>query len=322
MPLLDLQRRAVELGRVRIGVKAPTSKGGTRPAKLGVLRFTSRDETAIRSIADLYGGEARQWVDAPTDDQWEVITTAKEIPVAVPPGPQALSQWYELWSGGGCQRRCDGVTEILSDGPCMCGLDQTRRACKPTTRVNIILPDVNGLGVWRLESHGWNAAHELGATAETLAMVRQAGVIVPAVLRLEQRQSVSGGQTRNYAVPVLALRQTMRELTGMRAGTVALPPPPPKVALAIEAAAVTVAPDSDGGQAAVDAPPTSPRGMALLVESCTDRRDLTGRLGQYAKRQGWMDEFVPSRYAPNDDELIELREVFRNRQDELIGGDR
>ena len=314
MALLDLQRRAVEVGRIRIGVKAPTSNGKSRPAKLGVFRFTSRDETAIRAVAEMYGGEARQWPDAPTDDQWEVITTTKELPVAVPPGPQAVSQWYELWSGGGCQRRCDGEKEQISDRPCLCGPDQKARLCKPTTRVSIILPDIPGLGVWRLQSGGWNAAHELGTTAETLAMVRQAGVIVPAVLRLEQRQSVSGGQTRNYVVPVLALRQTMRELSGMQEGTVSLPPAPANVR------AIEAAPNARPEVSPVDAPPTSPRGMALLVETCMDAKVLRERLGRFAHSQGWMDEFVPSKYAPKKDELMELVEVFRAREAELADG--
>lgn len=315
MPLLDLQRRAVELGRVRIGVKAPTAKGGTRPAKLGVFRFTSRDEVAIRSIASLYGGEPRRWDDAPTDDQWEVITEAKEIPIAVPPGPQALSQWYEVWSGGGCQRRCDGVTEQMSGRACLCGPDQAQRVCRPTTRVNIILPDVNGLGVWRLESKGWNSAHELGATAETLATVRAAGVIVPAVLRLEQRKSIQGGQTRDFVVPVLALRHTMRELSSLSAGTVELPAAPPtaKAIGAAPAGPVTVTEPAPSAEV----PPETPAGMAALVEACTDASVLKGRLARYAQGRNWMDEFVQSRYSPDEDTMIELVEVFRARQDEL-----
>ena len=316
MPLLDLQRRAVEVGRIRIGAKVPTSNGKTRPAKLGVLRFTSRDEVAIRAVAELYGGEPRHWQDAPTDDQWEVITTSKEIPVAVPPGPQALSQWYELWSGGGCQRRCDGVTEQINDKPCMCGPDQSRRACKPTTRVSIILPDIPGLGVWRLQSGGWNAAHELGATAELLAAVRASGVIVPAVLRLEQRQSVADGKTMQYAVPVLALRHTMRELTGMQSGQVELPPAPAHLR-AIEA----TAPRESGASAAPDAPqvpavPTTARDMAAAAEACESKAALV-ELGREAQRREWMDTYVPSKYAPADDEDIELVEVFRGRQAEL-----
>lgn len=325
--LLQDQRRTYEVGRIRIGVQVPIEgrPGRTRPAKLGVFRFTSRDEHAIRAVADLYGGEVRQWADAPTDDQWEVITTAREIGVTVPPGAQSVSQWMEMWSGGGCTRRCDGETEQTRNVPCLCPADRSERAelaargqaCKPTTRVSLVLPDVPGLGVWRIESHGWNAAHELGMTAEFLAAVRAAGSTwVPAVLRLEKRKSVSGGKTKEFAVPVLTLRSTVRQmLESPQSGGIELPSPPPR-ALAIEAAAPVAAGGADG---LPPWPPTCAQDVAAHVEACTDPRRLD-EIARGARKAGWMDEFVDSRFAPVEGEAIELVEVFRGRQDELNGG--
>lgn len=323
--MLAAQRRTYEVGRIRIGSQVPIESrpGKTRPVKLAAFRFTSRDEHAIREVARLYGGEPRHWDNAPTDDQWEVFTAAVEIGVTVPPGPQSVSQWMELWSGGGCARRCDGDREQQSDGPCLCPSDPAERAelasqgkaCKPTTRVSLVLPDIPGLGVWRIESHGWNAAHEMGMTAEFLAAVQASGrTWVPAVLRLENRRQVSGGKTREFAVPVLTVRQTMRAmLEGPQSGGIELPPAHPR-ALAIEAAK-----PADGGPADDPAvPPVDPQGMAARVEACTDVRELRDRLARFANGKQWMDEFVESRYAPNKDEHIELREVFRGRDAELV----
>lgn len=326
--ILQEQRRTYEVGRIRIGVQVPVANkpGKTRPAKLGVFRFTSRDEVAIRAVSDLYGGTAQQWPDAPTDDQWEVITEARELGIVVPPGPQSVSQWMEMWSGGGCVRRCDGETETLRRAACLCPSDPLERgdlaqrgeACKPTTRVSVVLPDVPGLGVWRLESHGWNAAHELGGTAETLAAVRDAAAWVPAILRLEKRKTVSRGKTKEFVVPVLTLRYTLRTmLEGPRTGEIALPAPPPR-ALAIEAAKQGDQPGeaAPSSREAPDGPPATPQEMAAAVEACTDRRALDD-LGRAARRGDWMDDYVASRFSPDPDELIELVEVFRARAAEL-----
>ncbi len=84
--------------------------------------------------------------------------------------------------------------------------------------------------MWLISSTGWNAANELGGTAEVLKAARDSGVIVPATLRLEQRQSVKAGQTRKFAVPVLELGTSLREMTALSSGDIssALPPPPPQ----------------------------------------------------------------------------------------------
>ena len=144
MPLLDRQKRAAEIGIIRIGTSKPRSNGpGRTPVKLDRLRFTSRSEVSIRAIAAEYGGEAREWVDgAPTPGQWEVITKAREIPVAVPPGELVLDAWYEMWTKGVRGRKCDGEREQLSGKPCMCPSDALARcelakvgqACRPHSR--------------------------------------------------------------------------------------------------------------------------------------------------------------------------------------------
>lgn len=313
MALLGRQKRAAEIGVIRIGTSVPIpGKRGRKPVKLDRFRFTSRSETAIRAIAGMYGGQAQEWVDgAPTPGQWEVITTVSEIPVAVPPGALVLDAWYELWTKGVRERKCDGVTDHLSGAPCQC--DPERRACTPHSRLRVILPDVPGGGTWRLNTQGENAADELAGVAETMAVYAERGQVLPAVLRLEQRRTVTHDGVRQYVVPVLQLTQTVRELTALPAGRIELPPAPPPVA--------AIGP---GAPEPVPGPvlPTSPQGMALLVEACTDRTDLEQRLGRYAHSRGWMDEFVQSRYAPHSDEAIELVEVFRTRRDEIDGADR
>lgn len=206
MPILTIQQRARELGRIRMGQQVSTSSGGTRPEKLDRFRLTSASKALIDRIAELYGGESRAW-DNNGSPQFEVITTATRLPVLVPPQP--VSQYFELWSGGGCQRRCDGQTELLKDRPCLCGPDPEGRECKPTTRLNVILRDVEGIGVWRLESHGYYSAVELPEVADFLAHARQ---YVSAWLSLEQRTAIRDGKTRRWMVPTLEVDVTPAQL--------------------------------------------------------------------------------------------------------------
>lgn len=319
MPLLDRQKRAAEIGIIRIGTSRPRGEGkpGRTPVKLDRLRFTSRSEMSIRAIAAEYGGEARQWVDgAPTPGQWEVITQAREIPVSVPPGELVIDAWYELWTKGVRERKCDGVQDQLNGMPCVC--DPERRACKPHTRLRVILPDIPGGGTWRLNTSGENAADELAGVTETLALYSARGHVLPAVLRLEQRQTNTAQGVRQYVVPVLQLTNTVRELMSMPSGGVVSLPPPPASVLALEAAKATGHVEGESGPVW---PPESPEDLALLVEQCTDQRDLRGRLATCANGREWMDEHVPSRYSP-DDSWIELREVFRARDAELSEGNR
>jgi hypothetical protein len=226
MPILNLQRQMRELGRIRTGNQVAGGNGKRRPNKLDTFRLTSESRELVEAAAEAFGGTVTPWRNG-DHDEFEVITTVPAIDIVVPPG-QPVSQWYELWSGGGCQRRCDGQTEIQGvdrngePGPCLCPADVDERielakkgeACKATTRLNVMLPQLPDLGVWRLESHGYYAAVELAGAAEILAMASARGTLIPARLRLEQREKkVPGKPTNKYAVPIIEFVETrMRDL--------------------------------------------------------------------------------------------------------------
>lgn len=212
MPILDLQQSLRRLGRIRMGRKVTTSNGKERPAKLDTWRLTSPSQDLLAAAADLYGGDVTEWAGAPgTGRQWEVFTATDTLDVVIPAGEMAFSQFYELWSGGGCARRCDGRSELLTGEACKCPADPDARqelaakgeACKPTTRLFVILARVPDLGMWHLESHGYYAAVELAGSVEVLRMA--GSNLVPARLRIDQRSVKRDGQTRNFGVPVIEL---------------------------------------------------------------------------------------------------------------------
>lgn len=210
MSILDLQHRLMEAGRIRIGQQVPTSGGKTRPAKLDTFRLTSRDRRRIDAAAELWGGEVAEW-SSPNGQQWEVVTETTELDILVPPEQMAFSQHYELWSAGGCQRRCDGVTESITDQPCLC--DPEERQCNIHTRLSVMLRDLPGLGVWRLDTSGFYAAVELAGAVEIMSLATGAGAVLPARLRLEQRSVKRPNEgVRRFAVPVLDIEVTPGEL--------------------------------------------------------------------------------------------------------------
>jgi hypothetical protein len=223
MPIspIVLQRRHAELGRIRLGNQVATGNGKTRPNKLAAFRFTSPSEGYIRDLATLYGGDPHPW-DNNGVASWEVFTTATAIPVIAVKG--GLSQWMETWSGGGCVHRCDGEQSV--DGTPCNPQDRQHQDAKPTTRLSVMLPELEAIGVWRMETHGWNAAAEIPAVAE---LAQYVGDLVPANLHLVERRSVKDGKTSRFVVPVLDLKigtERLKEIVNARSGGGELPAGP------------------------------------------------------------------------------------------------
>ena len=223
MPIVGLPKRLPEAGRIRIGEQVPTSNGRSRPKKLDTYRFTSGDREKIDHVAELYGGTVEPWTNDGVD-QWQVTTTTDVLDVIVPPTDMAFTQWYELWSGGGCQRRCDGERMVdPDDRACMCDPDPDRRQCKATTRLSVMLARVQGAGLWRIECHGYYAAVELAASVDLIRLAAGRGGLLPASLRLDQRTVTRPGQPRrDFAVPVLDVKLPLAQIAAATAGALAV----------------------------------------------------------------------------------------------------
>jgi hypothetical protein len=221
MTLIGIQTRFREVGRIRTGEKV-TRNGKTYPSRLDTFRFTSTDRSVLEAVAEKYGGTVEPW-----EHGFQVTTTSDRISVMLPPRGtvESHSLWYELWSGGGIERRCDGETALVGgqDGQCVC--DPDARMCKPTLRVSFLLPDLPGLGVWRLETKGYNAAAELPGTLNLLAAWADQGRPVRGILRLEQRESIREGKKKLYAVPVLDPVGTIDAVLAGAGGGPSLPAP-------------------------------------------------------------------------------------------------
>ena len=226
MPINDLPQRMRELGRLRMGEKAISKNGKPYPVKRNTWRFTSQSFALLDTLAGQYGGEVEPWPEAPGEgEQWQLKTNAGSIDVLIP-AKHSLSQWYEFWTADGCTRRCTGTVNVIDESKCVCPVDISARmdaaagvkptACKPTTRLNVMLPNTPDLGYWRLEAHGYQAAIELpGTVAKYIGLVKMASgadfdddSLFHAELSIEERSSKKPGQpVSHYVVPVIRTPQ-------------------------------------------------------------------------------------------------------------------
>jgi Recombination directionality factor-like len=253
-------KKMTELGRLRIGDREPNSNGkGFHPHKLGAFRLTSSNRSLLGFAATLYGGAVQEWAGdgAPKDEhgratQYELYTESNSLDILIPT-MSAVTLNYEIWSAAGCTRRCTGELVTHCPGeearigtPCFCPEDdleraklaQTGKACARILRLNVMLPDLPGLGTWRLETKGFYATAELQGTLDMLQHGGGEHAIIEAVLRLEQRTIKRAGgqagqaQTMKFVVPVLWPKWTPRQLLAGMANALVLPAPePPRQAL-------------------------------------------------------------------------------------------
>lgn len=204
MPIIALQRHIREVGRIRLGVQVEAANGRTRPKKLETFRFTSVHRAVVEATAELYGGDVHPWSNDGRAE-FENVSATDEIPIALQPNGMGWEQWHEAWAKGYLVHRCDGAWDTAKDEPCSC--DPEERACATTSRLSVILPEVPGLGVWRMESHGWYAARELAGALDIIDKTAQRGVVLRANLRLEprsRRRLVEGKAVKyDFAVPVI-----------------------------------------------------------------------------------------------------------------------
>lgn len=257
--MIELQQRYRQLGAIRLGRKVDLGNGKSRPDKLANWRLTSPSGELLAAAAEAYGGDVNHWVDAPTgpNSQYELYTESDTLDVAIPPlGPGAsidtvFSQWMEMWTRGGCTRRCDGEENILDGTPCVCPVDDPEAmkagrssklptTCAMTTRMSVLLYKVPDLGVWKMETHGYYAAVELRPAVNALDMAQRSGSPQPAKLRIEQRSKTAGGKTSRFIVPVLELPGLTlgRVLSLQSSAPIDVPALPPATVAAAPVAAI------------------------------------------------------------------------------------
>lgn len=330
--ILTLQRQARELGRLRTGWSVPNAdpKKRPRPVKSKTWVLSSHAEHYIETAAELWGGTVERWqpqgAGAP---QYRVITEAESIDALLPPG-DPLSQHNEMWNKGGCMRRCDGQTELISRRPCLCaaqfgedwhlaprGAKGEPQVCSTTSRLNVILPDMPDVGVWRAETHSFYAANEWAGSVDMVLSGTNGQGLVPVSLRIEPRSRVAGGQTKHFPVVVVEVRGiTPRQaLSGPLSTALALDPSGTPERPALEAPRPDYVAEAEGAltsedvrdiwmkaQAAGHVHPKGEDELSLRLKAIAARKDQEAR--EEAARRA-----APQAPEPGPDGVLEVDAV-------------
>ena len=219
-------------GRLRAGTTVPVAGKNPRPVSIDHWRVTTPYKALAEQVAQLYGGNVAPWADGPRAGEWVVDTEARELAVLLPPNPLGDTPIYELWDGKQCARSCSGAELVANGGTgggcwttiptgpevgesvesdCICRVNGELE-CKPTTRLDVILADIDFAGVWRLTTHSDLAREELPGMVEALAAVSARG-FAHGFLCLTHRSSMGNdGKMHKYQVPTLRLPTTLESL--------------------------------------------------------------------------------------------------------------
>jgi len=176
--------------------------------------FSSHSQELVKAAAVLWGGAPEKWQPLGNGaEQWRVITKTTTIDAILPPG-DPLTQAYEMWSRGGAVRRCDSATEQFSGSPCLCiaqfgeqWYEQPKgKVCDTKSRLKVLIPDLPGLGSYRLETGSFYAADEIAGMVDFIRSAVGDQTLIPVRLRIEARTRVAGNETKQFVVPVVELR--------------------------------------------------------------------------------------------------------------------
>lgn len=340
--VLDLQRRSMPLGDIRIGESEEVpGKSWRRPKRRDTFLFTTEVEETAVAIAGKFGGTVEPWPRR--RGYWQVDTPLSVIEVWVPPRGRAVESWMRLWNDG-AKRQCDGITEILSGRPCMCPQPEDRtdpylvaaaaaerkrlaaenppRACKPRTWINVAIPGLPGVnGVWVLRTGSANAAVETADSGDVLERARGMDVYLPALLVIQWRTGQNG---KPYPVPALRLRPSAEQLaqlpTGMD-GMVAQLQSGGRLALTSGAPAETPA-EAPGEAPEAHAPGDRVAKIAAQIAAgiplARSREDVAKLIERAKKESGALEATVWTTPEGEDAEVGEtLREMLDARWHEL-----
>lgn len=223
VPITEIGR-VQEHGRIRTGVYDPKAAGGRgRPKAIDTFRLTSVDTESLHQLAERYGGVVRPWHNpkANPPHQHELITTSDTLQVVLA-GLDNLDQHYELWTGGGLSRRCDGEEVVTFRyarnedpeevrGPCICGQKQLLE-CTLKSRLRVLFPGIPFRGVWRYESGSWNVGVELPSMAELISQFAIHGKLLHCQLRLLKQRRQQGPNVKEFTIVRLELLHSAEAL--------------------------------------------------------------------------------------------------------------
>lgn len=200
-------KRIPRVGKIYLGVKTENTSGKQYPTATDyfVVRpdGVNTSDGAATAFYSVYGQEPREITVAfPSDDPENFM-------------PQYLAAYrggggrHELWCKG------DGETAGRADGaggyltiPCgyrECPIYQENK-CKELTRLLFLLPDVEGIGVWELDTTSYHSAQNLVSSIQLIRQLTRGKIaMIPLKLRVVPKVVNPDGKTKTVYVLDLKL---------------------------------------------------------------------------------------------------------------------
>lgn len=231
--IVNQQRRAREVARVRFGTRKPNEKRPGSPIQFP--RVTGTDRNYISAVAAVYGAGPEDVLRWDREDRrqpdWEV-TCKRPLAITVPPVDLPYTMAYERWSRGYPTVKCDGLQCQTRqrgrwvEGPCACAqeakvppeeLEPEDRKCARVLRFSVLILGVESLGLARIDTSSYYAGDELPGLLELLWRTGGTGY-----LRMEMRErrgwewdekeGADKPAKRNFPVIVLDVPQLPEDL--------------------------------------------------------------------------------------------------------------
>lgn len=286
--------RLATIGNIRVGMQVPISNPKPngpkmRPMSSETFILTSASQTVLEDAKRVYGGEISPFPGG--RGQYQLVTetqTLKAIMSMRPLNPavedgdtESLSQHFEVWEKGICLKRCDGCTAKIPDGKngirtvdCTCDPDEPE--CKLVSRLNVMLSEIDAMGMWGLRTQSQFFDEEVNAFITALRSMRLETPFVPVIATLTRRQTY-GEDKKHFSVVTLTVDPSpispadlIRRLQQVVQG---LPGDPP--ALVAETPAPALPSHAEAPEENEDPPPTDWPVFGGNADAALQKRGIT-----------------------------------------------
>lgn len=235
------RRRLPRIGKIHLGVKA-TAKGGSGkqyPKAVAWFEVHGDDTTPMEAAAaflDVYG-EKPEEIDVVfisndpkhLPDPWYKAYGGSTGLVCKGNGETALARWDLARDGqrppgveGGTWMTTQTKEPVRLEIPCLaeeCPMMQSKK-CRIVMNLQVMLPEVRGIGVWQIDTSSYNTIHNILDNVEMLKIALPGGIAgVPLKLRRVPMRVHPEGEAKGKTVHVLELAQpnvTYNELVEAR----------------------------------------------------------------------------------------------------------
>lgn len=216
MPIKGISdvRRLPRIGKVRLGVKAISKKTKREyPKAVDYFVVTAEDNITFKSAAEsfhqVYGEKPR----------------ALEIMFPLNDTERFFQQWYRRYGSGTgliCKGDAETAWEVNRDtgemlerecNPAECEWVE-KKHCRPIGTLMFLLPQVDGLGCWQLDTSSWNSIVNINSAIEFIKRVTDGNIaMIPLTLALRPKDVQPEGKKKTVWILDLALEgMTMEQL--------------------------------------------------------------------------------------------------------------